>query len=455
MDKAHQVVEGVVSDENCVAKANTLIEKSYKLSAREQKLILILASTIKRSDKKFNEVSFKIADIAERMGLAGNKVYEDIKQITKNLATRLIELSYYKDGKVVEEIQMTWLASARYTHRTGTVQVEFSQRLMPYLLELGGQFTMYKLGNVVQLKSSYSIRLYEILKRWESLKGEASYSIKELKHMLGLDPQQYPLYANFKARVILVAQKELAEKTDIRFEFEEMKLEGRAVSHIKFTISQNVPESKKRTQLSLLDYTSKTVDTALVDEMARYGVSKKKAEELVQEISETDIRANLAYVLDQHQQGRVKNLGAFVYDAIKNNYAKQPPIVKEDAKRKQEEDEIKIKEEQKRQEESSLMQKLKEEYDDYKQTYLSEVSDEQMEIFKKDWLENVAPKNAIMFNMLKKFEFDFDNIAVKSPFQNWLFIQLKADGFLSFENWAKKVHNRVVKLRGDEYVFIS
>lgn len=455
MEKARQVVEGVVSDENCVAKANTLIEKSYKLSAREQKLILILASTIKRSDTKFNEVSFKIADIAERMGLTGNKVYEDIKQITKNLATRLIELSYYKDGKIVEEVQMTWLASARYRPRTGTVQVEFSQRLMPYLLELGGQFTMYKLGNVVQLKSSYSIRLYEILKRWESLRGEASYSVKELKNMLGLEPQQYPLYANFKARVIVVAQKELAEKTDIRFEFEELKLEGRAVSHIKFTISQNVPESKRRSQLSLLDFTSKTVDAALVDEMVRYGVSKKKAEELAQEISETEIRANLAYVLDQHQQGRVKNLGAFVYEAIKNNYAKQPDIVEEHEKKKQEEAENKIKEERAKQEDLKLMQQLNAEYEQYKETYLSEVSDDQMENFKKDWLENVAPGNAIMFNMLKKYDFDFDNVAVKSPFRRWLFLQLKADGFLTFESWAKQLHNRTVKLRGEEYVFIS
>ncbi|PEK11073.1 hypothetical protein CN681_09590 [Bacillus toyonensis] len=45
----------------------------------------------------------------------------------------------------------------------------------------------------------------------------------------------YPNYANFKQRVLNPSQKELNQKTDISFEFEEVKL-GRKVQKIRFII---------------------------------------------------------------------------------------------------------------------------------------------------------------------------------------------------------------------------
>ena len=56
--------------------------------------------------------------------------------------------------------------------------------------------------------------------------------------MVCANEKAYSIYNNFKNKVILQAQKELAEKTDISFEFEEIKT-GRKVTGIKFCISSS------------------------------------------------------------------------------------------------------------------------------------------------------------------------------------------------------------------------
>jgi len=61
--------------------------------------------------------------------------------------------------------------------------------------------------------------------------------------MLGIDPKEYKTYNNLKRKVILVAHKEINEKTDIRFEFCEIKL-GRKVNEIGFIIQKKEAENK-------------------------------------------------------------------------------------------------------------------------------------------------------------------------------------------------------------------
>lgn len=67
------------------------------------------------------------------------------------------------------------------------------------------EFTSYKLENVVKLKSSYAIRIYELLKQYEKLQ-ERTFLLDDLRKMLGAE-DIYPAYGNFKQRVLMPAQK--------------------------------------------------------------------------------------------------------------------------------------------------------------------------------------------------------------------------------------------------------
>ncbi|MBF0556161.1 MAG: RepB family plasmid replication initiator protein, partial [Nitrospirae bacterium] len=85
-----------------------------------------------------------------------------------------------------------------------------------------------------------SIRLYELLIQYWRL-GERRFEVEELRKILGITDSEYPLYANFKQRVILTAQAELAKSTDLSFTFKEIKT-GRKVTGIEFTITVKAPE---------------------------------------------------------------------------------------------------------------------------------------------------------------------------------------------------------------------
>ncbi|EPC8411487.1 replication initiation protein [Bacillus thuringiensis] len=217
-----------IRENNIVSKSNTLIEANSRLNLVEQKMLLCLASNIEPNDRDFKTYTFPIKQFHDLLGLNGSTKYTELSKITKELLSKVIEI---RAGE--ELIQVSWLSSAIYNRNKGTIDMRFDPLLKPFLLELSSKFTSYRLANVVKLKSTYAIRIYELLKQYEDLK-ERTISLENLRYYLDA-MDVYPNYANFKQRVLKPSQKELNQKTDISFEFEEIKL-GRKVQKIRFII---------------------------------------------------------------------------------------------------------------------------------------------------------------------------------------------------------------------------
>ena len=254
-----------------VRKSNALVEASYKLTAQEQWVILFLTSMIKSHDEDFKEYSISIKEFSEIAGVRHKGEYQEVKEITKKLIGRVFTIN-----EPSGPLQISWLSSAKYLNGEGNVILKFDPNLKPYLLQLKNRFTKYNLHQVMQLKSSFSIRIYELLKQYENVK-ERSVLVDDFREMLGIDPEEYPKYGNFKQKVLNVAQKEIEEKTDITFDYEEIKV-GRGVGKIRFYIkskplqipqssevkvlensptSQNDPDLEKLTVLLPADYRQK------------------------------------------------------------------------------------------------------------------------------------------------------------------------------------------------------
>lgn len=217
-----------------VTKSNYFImNSSYDLSLEEQKIILTLASMVQPKDEDFKPYKFKIAEFMGLLGVENQAKYTEIPKITKELMKKVFEI--HEEKKV---IQVAWLSSAVYEKGTGYVELEFSPRLKPYMLKLGGVFTEYRLGNILSMKSKYSPRIYEILKCNEFKKqGYIEIEVEELRKLLKAE-NIYPLYADFKRFILMQTQKELKKISDISFDFEEIKT-GRKVTSLKFFIHQN------------------------------------------------------------------------------------------------------------------------------------------------------------------------------------------------------------------------
>lgn len=220
---------------NIVRKANSLVEASYKLSINQQKVVLLLVSSIKPGDENFQPYQINIKDFANLLGLKNKNFYSEISNLTKDLLSKTLSI-------VTEDslLQINWLSSVQYFKGSGVMELCFDPKMKPYLLQMKEKFTTYRIKEVIQLKSSFSIRIYELLKQYEKI-GERVFLLEALREHLGIGPDEYLLYGDFKRRVLLASQTELALKTNISFDFEEIK-ESRKVSKIRFVIHTQAPE---------------------------------------------------------------------------------------------------------------------------------------------------------------------------------------------------------------------
>jgi plasmid replication initiation protein len=222
-----------------IVKSNKLVEASYKLTAGEQKIIYKLTSIINKNDDDFKEYSFKISEFIKLLGIKDQSKYTEIPKITKGLMKKVFTIHDEKG-----ELQISWLSSVRYLKGTGEVILKFDSNLKPLLLELKKEFTKFNIKNVIRFKSFYSMRIYELLKQYSNI-GERIFELNDLRYILGIEPEEYKLYSDFKRYVIKQAQKEInSNKTDMSFEFEEIKT-GRKVTSIKFIIKSNRKNNPK------------------------------------------------------------------------------------------------------------------------------------------------------------------------------------------------------------------
>ena len=217
-----------------VVQSNKLIEASYRLRLGQQKFLRLMASRIKKDDADLKSYEFKVADIMELFDTKNQSNYSEIPRQVKELMGNVLT---FKVGK--KTTYVPFLALAENDEGSGILSVQFHPVLksMYICLNKENPFTIYELANTLKLRSIYSLRFYELLKQYQKI-GSRVISIKDIRNLFELTTTEYERYNDFKRKIIIQAQKELKEKTDISFEFEEIKT-GRKVTSIKFYINQN------------------------------------------------------------------------------------------------------------------------------------------------------------------------------------------------------------------------
>lgn len=217
-----------------VSKANSLVVSNFDLSVIEQKIIMTVASMVNPYDDEFKDYEFKIQDFKQLMKSKNKNIYTELKPIAKEIMKKPFEIHDVTKGEIVIT---NWFSTITYLDGEGIIIFRFDPKLKPYMLQLKGVYTRYKLGNVLSLKSKYSLRMYELLKA-NSFKKEWLIDIDEFRKLIGANEKSYNIYQNLKAKVIEKTQRELAEKTDIRFTFSEIKRGNRNVK-LLFVIEED------------------------------------------------------------------------------------------------------------------------------------------------------------------------------------------------------------------------
>lgn len=218
-----------------VVKANDLIQKSrFSLSVLQQKIILYLISQIEYTDTDFHLYEFDIRTFCQVCGIDYNNGgnYNYLKEQIKEIRDKSLWIKM-PDGS---ESLLAWIEKARIDKNSGRIQIRLDSDLRPYLLQLRTNFSKYELIYCLHMKSTYSVRVYELVKSIhynEMVPYERIYRIDDLKDLL--DANIYTTYQHFRENVLDRAVKELNEYTDKIISYEPIK-EGRKITKIKLHI---------------------------------------------------------------------------------------------------------------------------------------------------------------------------------------------------------------------------
>lgn len=305
--------ELMISEDSWICKDNKLVNASYKLSVGELKLILAISSMVNPFDEQFKEYIISIKEFAKllQIDLSTNKnFYSRVKRASSLLLSKRVTI-HEKDG----DFQTAWLAGIKYYDKKGKVAVSFHPRLKKYYLQLQ-EYTKYRLRNVTNLNSEYSLKLYEALKQYEKI-GERIYTVDELKKFLSVE-KQYDRFYDLKRRILNVTQKEISEKTDISFKFEEIK-EGRSIKSVKFYIKPNLESCAAATEETAED--KKLLNQAIAEVKSIFD----------EKISLLDIKkllcaakGNIDIIREKYKMAQksknINNLTGWMISAITNDY---------------------------------------------------------------------------------------------------------------------------------------
>jgi plasmid replication initiation protein len=209
-----------------VYKSNKLIESRYKMTLQEMRLISYMIAQITQEDEDFKLYQIEIKTLQEHTNISESDVYSIADEVSERLMTKVIKI----EDKKGSWSKYQWLNKAIY--KNGVLSVSFHPDLKPYLLQLQEQFKAFNLKTLLSMTSTHAIRLYELLKQYETI-GERTFTLKELRDIIGIKEDEYNSYYDFKRRVIEVARKQHYEKANFLWDYKEIK-RGRKVDKIVF-----------------------------------------------------------------------------------------------------------------------------------------------------------------------------------------------------------------------------
>ena len=217
-----------------ITKHNSLIEASYLLTLDEQRLILACIAQIdsRKALPEKNRFEVTVEEFVDLFGIHPDSAYTQMREAVERLAERWIVIN--GDTRHLAR----WLYEKKYAHGEGYVAVGFSPTVTPYLCSLHRDFTSYKLGQIAAFKSAHSIRLYELLIRFDDT-GIRLIPVDQFKDRLDL-ADQYPQFAKLKQRVIDPAVEEINQKSDLRVEWRPIR-KKRVVHTLEFTYTKEAP----------------------------------------------------------------------------------------------------------------------------------------------------------------------------------------------------------------------
>ena len=217
-----------------VVKHNELLRNTrYELSTTEQKILIYLVSKIDKDDKELRKIKFSLSEYCQIAGIQkSGEAYSRLRETILDLTRKRWWIQIDED----HERLFGWIyGEPEMEKRGGVVELELSPTLEPYLIGLQANFTKYELINVLTLRSSNSIRLYELFKSylWQH---HWVVTVEDFRRLLNIE-NKYRAFKDLNRQVIKPALEEINKYTDLVVKVDTVR-EGRQTKRLDFTIDE-------------------------------------------------------------------------------------------------------------------------------------------------------------------------------------------------------------------------
>jgi plasmid replication initiation protein len=284
---------------------NALTVARYEMSEAEKNILYMVVAAVKKDDSPTKMYQVSVKEMAEVMG-SKELMFEAYKQATRKLLTRVFETTL-PNGDL---LQATFISSALYKKGTGVIEIELSQRVRPFYVDLNSRYTKVQLAAAISLNSAYAKRIYELLCMFKNMKDKTfRKDLDDLKRMLGIvdsktGKDSYPNWTIFKQKILDVSSREINGHTDISFEYKPIYGDrpGRGrkpVEQVEFEVFyQTQPESGPTTPL-------------LERLIKQFKLRPDQAAKVLESYSSEVINRQLYDIHTKAADGKVKNLGSY------------------------------------------------------------------------------------------------------------------------------------------------
>ena len=326
-----------------IKKSNELIEARYKFDIWETRMFLSVLAQIHREDSDFKTYRIWYTEVIKAFGLRSNQSYDLLRNAARELMKKTFKVSNQENG-FNRETEYHIIRSVNYlaegeegkkgVENQEYVDITVDPEMRPLLLQLQKNFTAYDLRNVSRL-GAYHLRIYELLKQYESI-GERTLYVEEIKVMMELS-SEYPNFGNFYQRIISPAVSEINASTDLHVIEVNKIREGRRYVALHFRFRTKTREEMDTArgilpQGNLFPPTTGAQRTSVVlskDDLFKefsdlvigtWGVSPLTFAKLLEDYEEAQVRQAIRVTERARRQKKADNPAGFFVEAVRRGF---------------------------------------------------------------------------------------------------------------------------------------
>lgn len=328
---------------------NKIMYAQNKLSPIQQRIIVYMAAYIAKTDSSFRFYRVPVPDLAKAVApkYEWKNIYTDLFDILDDLCNKRVRFYDDQENSNSKGRIINWLASGEICRTDANspwvVELEFSDKMKPYLLKLAGEFSEIPYSSFVQLQSNHAIAIYKLIKAnyWAKnengqekvKKNQFKISIEKLRFITDTE-DTYKRYVDFKRRVLKKAAKECKEKMDLYFVFNDKlhRNNKNQVTEIVFTVFKNEAHQPVEFKFPPLSKSEAGIRNVSADRVPDYmSDSQKRATQI---LIEYGVNHRLAPILVEQHCGGSEIIGnenfyvQFVLDKIESSRKKRIQEVK-------------------------------------------------------------------------------------------------------------------------------